>query len=229
VRRHLCCAASKAIGSGRKFDSEHIQNATIAGGVAIGAACDMLVNPWGALLTGLVAGWVSTYGFTFITPWLRERVGLTDTCGIFNLHLVPGLIGGAASAVAAATNVVIGSERNQFSSAAAREQFPGRFNAPGGERSAALQGAYQMAVCAISLAFAVLTGGLVGWSMRLPLLDAKVDHFYDDEGEWNMPPEVEVGASHTSHTAAASTDVPAHTSTIGGGRGFVVVPVAAAR
>jgi ammonia channel protein AmtB len=29
---------------------------TLAGGVAIGAACDMITNPWGAMLTGTVAG-----------------------------------------------------------------------------------------------------------------------------------------------------------------------------
>jgi hypothetical protein len=42
---------------------------------------------------GAVAGLVSVYGFSFASPWLKAR-GLTDTCGIFNLHFLPGLLGG---------------------------------------------------------------------------------------------------------------------------------------
>ena len=36
------------------------QNSTLAGGVAIGAVCNMLNNPWGAMLTGCFAGTIST-------------------------------------------------------------------------------------------------------------------------------------------------------------------------
>ena len=35
-------AFSKAIHGGQRFDMEHIQNSTLAGGVVIGAACDMI-------------------------------------------------------------------------------------------------------------------------------------------------------------------------------------------
>ena len=45
----------------------HIQNATLAGGVAMGATASMVISPWAALMVGAVAGMVSTLGFKYIT------------------------------------------------------------------------------------------------------------------------------------------------------------------
>ena len=60
-----------------------IQNATLAGGVAIGASANLLgVKPWGAMAIGTTAGLVSTWGFCRLQPWLEER-GLHDSCGAF--------------------------------------------------------------------------------------------------------------------------------------------------
>ena len=49
----------------------HIQNATLAGGVAVGTAADMMIQPWGALVVGSLAGVVSVIGFNYVTvtPW----------------------------------------------------------------------------------------------------------------------------------------------------------------
>lgn len=44
----------------------HIQNATLAGGVAIGTAANMMVQPYGALIIGTGAGILSTVGYQFI-------------------------------------------------------------------------------------------------------------------------------------------------------------------
>lgn len=45
----------------------HIQNATLAGGVAVGTMADMMIHPWGALLIGSVAAVLSVLGYTFVT------------------------------------------------------------------------------------------------------------------------------------------------------------------
>lgn len=45
----------------------HIQNATLAGGVAVGTCADMNIGPFGAMLIGFVAGIVSTLGFKYLT------------------------------------------------------------------------------------------------------------------------------------------------------------------
>ena len=51
----------------RKFSMEHIQNATLAGGVAVGATADMMITPVGALIIGSFAGILSTWGYAKLT------------------------------------------------------------------------------------------------------------------------------------------------------------------
>lgn len=45
----------------------HIQNATLAGGVAVGTAAEMMLMPYGSLIVGFICGIVSTLGFVFLT------------------------------------------------------------------------------------------------------------------------------------------------------------------
>lgn len=68
-------------------------NAALAGGVAIGSVCD-IVNPTGAFAIGLLAGSISVLGYRFLLPVLEARLKLYDTCGVHNLHGMPGLLGG---------------------------------------------------------------------------------------------------------------------------------------
>ena len=67
-------------------------NAALAGGVAIGSTCN-IVSPTGAFGIGLLAGTVSVIGFVFIQPALEARFKIVDTCGVHNLHGMPGLLG----------------------------------------------------------------------------------------------------------------------------------------
>lgn len=67
-------------------------NAALAGGVAIGSTCN-IVSPSGAFAIGLLAGAVSVIGYVFIQPALEKRFKIVDTCGVHNLHGMPGLLG----------------------------------------------------------------------------------------------------------------------------------------
>lgn len=86
---------------GHKFDMVDIQNATLAGGVAVGSSSDLVIQPWGALLVGFIAGMVSVIGYVHLSPYLERKIGLHDTCGIHNLHGMPGVMGALGGAISA--------------------------------------------------------------------------------------------------------------------------------
>eukprot|EP00933_Yihiella_yeosuensis_P068685 TRINITY_DN745_c0_g1_i5.p1 TRINITY_DN745_c0_g1~~TRINITY_DN745_c0_g1_i5.p1 ORF type:complete len:405 (-),score=109.86 TRINITY_DN745_c0_g1_i5:286-1500(-) len=78
---------------GGKITTVPIQNATLAGGVSIGATAN-LIGPFGAVVVGSLAGLLSTFGFVK-SPFFGD----VDTCGISNLHGMPGIFGGLVSVV----------------------------------------------------------------------------------------------------------------------------------
>ena len=76
-----------------KIEIEDIANAALAGGVAIGSTCST-ANPGFAMVIGICAGTLSTLGFAIIAPKVCKLIRGTDTCGVHNLHGMPGLLGG---------------------------------------------------------------------------------------------------------------------------------------
>lgn len=68
-------------------------NATLAGGVAIGATCNLVSTPV-AFGIGLLAGALCVIGYVVIQPRLQSMLKIVDTCGVHNLHGMPGLLGG---------------------------------------------------------------------------------------------------------------------------------------
>jgi ammonium transporter Rh len=81
-----------------KIDICDIANASLAGGVAIGASVANDTPGW-SILIGSVAGAISVIGYTIIQPRLQKATGGVDTCGVHNLHGMPGVFGGLIAAV----------------------------------------------------------------------------------------------------------------------------------
>lgn len=73
-------------------------NAALAGGVSIGATCNV-VSPAIAFGIGGLAGALSVVGYVLIQPKLDKALKITDTCGVHNLHGMPGLLGGLIAVV----------------------------------------------------------------------------------------------------------------------------------
>jgi ammonium transporter Rh len=56
----------------------------------MGSASSLRLSPGGALAVGIFAGIMSTIGFARLMPTLESKIGLGDTCGVHNLHGMPG-------------------------------------------------------------------------------------------------------------------------------------------
>lgn len=80
---------------------EIILNASLAGGVAMGCNASIITMPFGSMLVGIAAGTVASLGYAYLQPFLRRKMWVHDTCGIINLHAMPGVIGGIVSAIVA--------------------------------------------------------------------------------------------------------------------------------
>jgi len=140
-----------------KFSMVDVQNATLAGGVAVGSSCDLVVGAWPAILIGSCAGIISVIGFNRLQSYLERTIGLHDTCGVLNLHGIPGIIGAISGAVSAsfAGETVYGEDVSSM--------FPAR----GDGRSATEQGWVQAAVLLITLGISLSSGALSGYIVKL--------------------------------------------------------------
>ena len=81
-----------------KFNLDQMANATLAGGVIMGSGADMIQSGFVANFVGFLGGAISTVLFQYAPPILQQN-GLHDVAGIFNLHFIPGVIGGLLSVI----------------------------------------------------------------------------------------------------------------------------------
>lgn len=156
-----------------KFDMVHIQNATLAGGVAIGSSSDLVVGPWAAFLIGILGGTISTLGYVYLTPKLNKW-GIYDVCGIHNLHGMPGILGGVAGAISAAS-----ADSEKYG-----EHITDIFSARD-KRSASEQGLFQAAALGFTLLFAIGGGLITGLIVKN--LTTRKKNMFSDEDDWLVP------------------------------------------
>lgn len=81
---------------------ECLLNASLAGAVFMGANAEIMLNPYGPMLGGFLVGVIACLGYIFVTPFLRRKFNLHDTCGVHNTFAMPGFCGGIVSSILAA-------------------------------------------------------------------------------------------------------------------------------
>lgn len=173
----------------------HIQNATIAGGVGVGTAAEMMLMPYGALIVGFICGAVSTLGFVYLTPFLESRLRIQDTCGIHNLHGIPGIIGAIVGAVTAA-----------YASPDRDRGFVYSFGFHD-EKDEKVQGRFQAFGLLLTLAMAMVGGTIMGLILKLPFWGQATDEdCFDDSIYWEMHEEESSSPEEHTHKPSAPTE-----------------------
>ncbi|POI25328.1 hypothetical protein CIB84_010923, partial [Bambusicola thoracicus] len=148
-----------------KFSMVLIQNATLAGGVAVGTCADLTIGPFVAMCIGSIAGIVSVLGFRFLTPVLASKLKIQDTCGVHNLHGLPGILGGIAGIVVTAVRPEI-------------------------KRGIQLTAGKQASALGSTIGIALLGGALTGAILKLPIWGQVSDqNCFDDSAYWEVPEE----------------------------------------
>jgi len=177
-------AFSALVMPSKKFAMEHLQNATLAGGVAVGACADMHLTPGGALAIGALAGILSVCGFQYIQPFLLSKLRVHDTCGVNNLHGMPGLLGGLISVLMA--GLADSDTYDQFAVQGVDKSLTEIFPQMGKDGTPAGQALSQFLAVLVTIAMASVGGIVTGVLMRVvgKIERMKGEDFYNDD--WNI-------------------------------------------
>lgn len=111
-------------------------------------------------MLGVLAGTFSVVGYAHISPILERRFKIFDTCGVHNLHGLPSLLGGIASAIF----VWMDSEAEFL----VHDQ----------------QWGYQIAATVITIVYATFTGLLTGFVMVKVFHDEEAPEECNDAAWW---------------------------------------------
>ncbi|XP_043465365.1 ammonium transporter Rh type B-B isoform X1 [Leptopilina heterotoma] len=195
----IAFAVSALVSKENKFNMVHVQNSTLAGGVAIGTAAGMMCEPIGALVIGCAAGVLSVLGYKYLTPLIQKKLRIHDTCGVHNLHGMPGVLAGIFGALMSG---IASEDAYNYS---LYEIFPARapseegklaemrdnYNiSPGLNRTAGQQAAYQLLALVISIVFAIISGLITGLIIRTSFCGTiKEDEKFDDAVHWELEEE----------------------------------------
>ncbi|XP_070620339.1 RH-like protein isoform X2 [Erythrolamprus reginae] len=156
----LSMAASKH----GKLSMAHIQNATLAGGVALGFSASNIHQPWIAMVLGLAAGTVSVLGMACLQKHLDPALKIHDTCGVLYTFGLPSLLGGIIHVI-----LILINHRNNLSVFGC---------------SALIEvGALSLSLC-LSLVSGLLTGLILTCKLwKTP----PVTKYFDDQVYWEFP------------------------------------------
>lgn len=165
-----------------KFSMLEVQNATLAGGVAIGMSCSYNVQPWVPVLIGGLAGAISAVGYGKFAEFL-EGLGVMDSAGACQLHGFPGIFG----ALSAAAVVVTTTGNQHFAKSTQWTEADDNTNGK--------QFGMIMASIVVTLVISFVTGLVNGLLIRIPFCDKVPNSKLIDESPYFELEESENGVS----------------------------------
>ncbi|KAK4300275.1 hypothetical protein Pmani_027519 [Petrolisthes manimaculis] len=135
----------------------------------------------------------------YLTPFLCARLRIHDTCGVHNLHGIPGVLAGIIGCVCAAmaTEHTYGPSLYKIFPARAppegpkldalRELFGSEGLEAGQGITAGTQASYQILALLVTMGISVAGGLVTGLVLRLPIFNLlKTDELYEDAKYWLM-------------------------------------------
>lgn len=195
----VTAAFSSIVHDEGKLDPVHIQNATLAGGVAVGAMANFVLSPGGAMAVGAVSAIISTVGYKYLTPFMAEKMDIHDTCGVHNLHGMPAVMAGVGSVFA----TLMATEDRYAGSL--HQVFPAMRPAPtqelcdagrtefGHGLSASEQAGRQAGALLMTLVVAVISGLITGFIMNMGILQRVTEEqLFEDFYTWEVEPEIKL-------------------------------------
>jgi len=198
-----------------KFEMVHLQNSSLAGGVAIGAVSDFLIQPFAAGIIGFVAGSISVIGFTYLTPYLERKIKLHDSAGINNLHGMPGIIGGLAAVFS-----TLRATPEEYGYHELYTRFP--YVAPsnitlaaaigveaGFDRTLYQQAGFQAASIFVSIVIAIIGGLFTGFILGLPFIEKlEAKHYFSDFKSFHLPDHMKLSSDGNVELKSTSINMP---------------------
>lgn len=198
-----------------KLNVLHIQHATIAGGIAIGSVADLDIQIYVALIAGATAGLTTTIGYQSLSPFLRNKLKIHDTCSVLSLHGITGLIASLLGAIFAA--VANYEETTLYKYYPARAPRTSVINVTNGigfkatnglERTSGEQAGYQILALVITVGLAVVFGLATGFILRLPVFEKLSEEveMFDDEAQWVTPDDYALKLTFANNNNLTTTE-----------------------
>ncbi|XP_056616236.1 rh blood group, D antigen isoform X2 [Triplophysa dalaica] len=145
-----------------KMNMVHVQGSVLSGGVAIGVAMTAVHTPWIAMTIGLCAALLSSLGFRYMKGHMLLAFECHDTCGVLNVHAIPGILGWLAHLFLRVAST---------------------------ERTIALEFAvHHICVLFITLCMSLVRGMATGLFLKLSIWRPQQDRkCFDDQAFWKFP------------------------------------------
>lgn len=184
-------ALSSLIDRKGRISLVHLQNASLAGGVAIGITAD-LIGPGGAIAVGCIAAIFCILGYQYFSTFLARKIKLQDQCGIHNLHGLPGIVGTLSSIVIILSGPLhtYGSSLHEIINDSNMEDQPPVLEVLGNQNTwtATDQALGQAAAFGVTFGVSLLGGYITGLLLKLPcFVRPSKDYFFDDRLYFQMP------------------------------------------